>query len=272
MVYKFTVYCLQQIVDTYKLQVYSILNSLQQITSHWPITELLHLCTVDSLFFNELHDKLTTYFPLTLLLYSIHHAPLSQEGGGCLHLPHLSGTPPPPPIFTRFNHRKKVCVTSWALASASLILRLYERGKHESLGLLWGIFPHLFPCTSLVWLWYGVDQGYKAHLASSPGHSQILSRSHGCEIKSGNGLGTRLRLTIPTSFGIKLLHIPLRDIHERYVVMPRESLYMQTDTHCLFHCIVLCGVWSPWQQKRRMKRKKASRSTASTSSLATVSH
>ena len=66
MVYKFTVYCLQQIVDTYKLQVYSILNSLQQITSHWPISELLHLCTVDGLFFNELHDKLTTYFPLTL--------------------------------------------------------------------------------------------------------------------------------------------------------------------------------------------------------------
>ena len=33
-------------------------------------------------------------------------------------------------------------------------------------------------------------------LASSPGHSQILSRSpiflHGCEIKSGSGLGTRL--------------------------------------------------------------------------------
>ena len=174
--------------------------------------------------------------------------------------------------LTSIIERRYVCVTSWALASASLILRLYERGKHESLGLLWGIFPHLFPCTSLVWLWYGVDQGYKAHLASSPGHSQILSRSHGCEIKSGSGLGTRLRLTIPTSFGIKLLHIPLRNIHERYVVMPRESLYMQTDTHCLFHCIVLCGVWSPWQQKRRMKRKKASRSTASTSSVATVSH
>ena len=29
-------------------------------------------------------------------------------------------------------------------------------------------------------------------VASSPGHSQILSRSHGCEIKSGSGLGTRL--------------------------------------------------------------------------------
>ena len=33
-------------------------------------------------------------------------------------------------------------------------------------------------------------------LAASPGHSQILSRSHGeklgCEIKSGSGLGTRL--------------------------------------------------------------------------------
>ena len=37
-------------------------------------------------------------------------------------------------------------------------------------------------------------------LASSPGHSQILSREKfsrrdiGCEIKSGSGLGTRLRI------------------------------------------------------------------------------
>ena len=29
-------------------------------------------------------------------------------------------------------------------------------------------------------------------VASSPGHSQILSRSRGCEIKSGSGLGKRL--------------------------------------------------------------------------------
>ena len=40
-------------------------------------------------------------------------------------------------------------------------------------------------------------------LALSPGHSQILSRSHGekysCEIKSGSGLGTRLGL--PASGG-----------------------------------------------------------------------
>ena len=53
-------------------------------------------------------------------LYSIHHAPLSQEGGGCLHLPHLSGTPPPPPIFTRFNHRKKVRVRNFMTLGLSL--------------------------------------------------------------------------------------------------------------------------------------------------------
>ena len=41
-----------------------------------------------------------------------------------------------------------------------------------------------------------------SYIASSPGHSQILSRSHGeksgfhsCEIKSGSGLGTRLALS-----------------------------------------------------------------------------
>ena len=39
-------------------------------------------------------------------------------------------------------------------------------------------------------------------IASSPGHSQILSRSrgeiflHGCEIKSGSGLGTRLCVSL----------------------------------------------------------------------------
>ena len=38
-------------------------------------------------------------------------------------------------------------------------------------------------------------------LASSPGHSQILSRSnflHGCEIKSGSGLGTRVCYSLLT--------------------------------------------------------------------------
>ena len=47
---------------------------------------------------------------------------------------------------------------------------------------------------------YLANKCYSRALASSPGHSQILSRSHGeisgegcsCEIKSGSGLGTRL--------------------------------------------------------------------------------
>ena len=42
-----------------------------------------------------------------------------------------------------------------------------------------------------------------SYIASSPGHSQILSRSHGCEIKSGSGLGTRLVIFILTYLHIK---------------------------------------------------------------------
>ena len=41
----------------------------------------------------------------------------------------------------------------------------------------------LFLCT--------LGKQYSIVVASSPGHSQILSL-HGCEIKSGSGLGTRL--------------------------------------------------------------------------------
>ena len=67
----------------------------------------------------------------------------------------------------------------------------------------------------------------------------------------------------------QLLVISMKDT---YVVMSRESLLMQNDTYCLFHCIVLCGVWNPRQQKKRRRRKEGSRSTASTSSLVTVSH
>ena len=41
--------------------VYKFTDNLQRIvdTSHWPISELLHLCTVDSLFFNQLESYYT---------------------------------------------------------------------------------------------------------------------------------------------------------------------------------------------------------------------
>ena len=138
----------QQIVATYK-----------SLTNQWAITLMHGWQSV----FQQTAWQVDNLFPL-LSVYSIQHAPLSQEGSGCLHLPHLSGTtPPPPPIFTHFNHKKKVCVTLWALASASLIQTIRE-GRGESMRA-WGyrgaFSLTLFPAF-LVWLWYGVDRGYKA--------------------------------------------------------------------------------------------------------------
>ena len=55
-----------------------------------------------------------------------------------------------------------------------------------------------------------------SRLASFPGHSQILSRTrfffHGCKIKSGSGLGTRLALDQKQNICIysKWVGIPVR--------------------------------------------------------------
>ena len=153
MVYKFTVYCLQQIVDTYKLQVYSILNSLQQITSHWPISELLHMYCWQSVF-QRTAWQVDNLFPLDSPSYTVYIMLRCRRKVVVvfISLTFLALLLLLLHSLTSIIERRYVCVTSWPLASASLILRLYERGKHESLGLLWGIFPHLFPCTSLVWL------------------------------------------------------------------------------------------------------------------------
>ena len=52
-----------------------LVYNLQQIASHWPISELLHLCTVDSLFFNQLESYYTfctAAQPISELLHFLH--------------------------------------------------------------------------------------------------------------------------------------------------------------------------------------------------------
>ena len=64
-------------------------------------------------------------------------------------------------------------------------------------------------------------------LASSPGHSQILSRSRGeksgCEIKSGSGLGTRLHESSYEDILQSLLGSPSRSAALEIVVLDKEE-------------------------------------------------
>ena len=56
---------------------------------------------------------------------------------------------------------------------------------------------------------------YQLELASSPGPTQILSRSRGCEIKSGWGLGTRLNWSFET------LNFPIIiDAYKKHTLVP----------------------------------------------------
>ena len=74
-------------------------------------------------------------------------------------------------------------------------------------------------------------------VASSPGHSQILSRScgeflHGCEIKSGSGLGTRLQFVL-----IKTIqHRQPPNLLDGHTFRPSHPLYFMQD----FCYMVLC--------------------------------
>ena len=55
-------------------------------------------------------------------------------------------------------------------------------------------------------------------LASSPGPSQILSRNHGCEIKSGRGLGTRLIISMLHDYIISMLHDYIISMLHDYII------------------------------------------------------
>ena len=75
------------------------------------------------------------------------------------------------------------CKISYETACFNLICNLSDQYLYPV--LIFGAVSHvvsLIVCSDI--------------LALSPGHSQILSRSHGCEIKSGSGLGTRLLIYI----------------------------------------------------------------------------
>ena len=62
-----TLYCLH--LQVYKFIVHQIVYSkLLVLTSHWPISGLLHFCTVDSLFFNQ--SELLHFFTADSLFFN----------------------------------------------------------------------------------------------------------------------------------------------------------------------------------------------------------
>ena len=81
---------------------------------------------------------------------------------------------------------------------------------------------------------------HQERIASSWGHSQILSRSflHSCEIKSGSGLGMRLRkepcwvvfLTLIDSRRLPAFHFPLFSPH-----IIQIHFYFQREARCSHH-------------------------------------
>ena len=101
-----------------------------------------------------------------------------------------------------FIMAKTVYFTNQLVYSSSFVQFHHDISMFDSINpLLWNscaLRMRLLKCRYLLTSRRPMDRmtNHMGYVASSPGPSQILSRSrgkiHGCEIKSGRGLGTRL--------------------------------------------------------------------------------